>query len=151
MTQPSGSEPVGGGWDTTEVKALLRGLQDVPEELHKEVRAMLRPLGRDLLHQATENAAAWSSRIPRALSMQVQLKTNSPGIVIRASLAKAPHARAMEGLLDDVFRHPLFGMDVWFDQHARPYMLPAIDAAYPRIRSEVNAVLAAVHRRVGLS
>jgi hypothetical protein len=64
---------------------------------------------------------------------------------------EGPHARAYEGLLDDAFRHPLFGWDVWFDQQARPYILPAIDAAYPRIRSEVNDALAAAHRRVGLA
>lgn len=151
MSETPGAGATGGGWDTAEVKALLRGLQDLPDELHKEVRAMLRPLGQDLLRESMANAAAWSSRIPRALSMQVQLRTDRPGIVIRASLAKAPHARAYEGLLDDAFRHPLFGWDVWFDQRARPYILPAIDAEYPRIRSEVNDALAAAHRRVGLA
>ncbi|MCR6647793.1 MAG: hypothetical protein NVV70_06495 [Cellulomonas sp.] len=151
MSDAPGAGAPGGGLDTTEIRALLRGLEDLPAELHKEVRTMLRPLGQDLLHAAAANAAAWSSRIPHALSMRVVLKGSMPGIVIRASLAKAPHARAMEGLLDDVFRHPLFGMDVWFDQRARPYMLPAIDAAYPRIQSDVNDVLAAVHRRVGLA
>jgi len=145
---PPGSDA---GWDTTEVKALVAGLSDLPDELHREVRKMLRPLGADILRTATWNAAQWSQRIPRALSMQVVLKGSRPGIVIRASLAKAPHARAYEGLVADVFKHRLFGQDVWYTQPARPFILPAIEASYPWLQTEVSNVLATVHRRVGLA
>lgn len=129
---------------------LLRALGRIPKELHREVRPRLRELGQDTMREAQANAS-WSSRIPRALSVRVSLNSRRPGVSIRASLKVAPHARALEGILDDPFKHPVFGDETtWVAQRARPYLLPATHAAGPRLRQTVVELLDEVHRRVGL-
>ncbi len=145
------SEQAASGIDTTEVKALMRQLQGLPNDARRAVRGMLRPLGQDMLREAIWNAAAFSRRIPGALSMQIRLAGNRPGVVIRASLAKAPHSRVYEGLQEDVFRHPVFGHDRWVDQDARPYLQPAVRALLPRAHADVTAALNEIHRRAGLA
>lgn len=129
---------------------LLRALRRIPKELHRGVRKPLRELGLDTMREAQTNAS-WSSRIPRALSVRVSLASNRPGVSIRASLKAAPHARALEGIIDDPFKHPVFGdYSTWVSQAARPYLLPATHAAGPRLRQTVVDILDDVHRRVGL-
>lgn len=129
---------------------LLRALSRIPRELHRQIRPRLREVGQDTMREAAVNAS-WSTRIPRALSVRVTLAGRRPGVSIRASLKIAPHARALEGIIDDPFKHPVFGdYGIWVSQAARPYLLPATHAAGPRLRQTVVEILDDVHKRVGL-
>jgi hypothetical protein len=140
------------GLDLVEVRKLMAALEGLAPAARRAVGRLVRPMGQDVLREATANAAAFSRRIPGSLSLQIRLAGARPGIVIRASLAVAPHARAFEGLVEDVWKHPLFGdRDWWFAQQARPYMQPAVLAAIPRAQAELTAAINEIHRRAGLA
>lgn len=137
--------------DLGEVRSLASRLTKVPQDFQRETRQILRSAGGPFLSDA-QAEASWSSRIPGALSMRVSLSSRRPGITVRASLKAAPHARVYEGILGNNFRHPLFGdQEFWYQQLARPYLLPALDRQSDRIVDEVTEAVDDVSRRAGLS
>jgi len=141
----------GTGIDYADVKLLDRQLARMPKEFHREARPRLRSAGQQILRDAAMRASSWSSRIPHSLSLVVSFSERRPGVRIRASLAVAPHARVYEGMVDDSFRHPVFGGDYWVDQSARPYLLPAVRMGqHYVIEAAVEAVNEAA-RRAGLA
>lgn len=89
--------------------------------------------------------ASWSRRIPSAIMVRPLTGARSAGVFLRINSAKAPHARAFEGLgrrANRFFRHPVFGSDVWVDQATRPFLVPAVDDT----RDDANvAAVAAVN------
>ena len=141
---------IGGSIDTTEVKSLAARLSRIPKEFQAGVRKPLRAVGTALLADARANST-WSSRIPGSLSLRVTLNGRRPGVTVRASLKSAPEARVYEGILDDTFKHPLFGdRDNWYPQAARPYLLPAVEANTQRVVDEITRLVEDVERRAGL-
>lgn len=141
---------VGDGIDLTEVRSLAHDLGRIPAEFHREVRKRIRTVGQDLLHEA-QGDASWSTRIPQALSLRVSLSERRPGVTVRASLAKAPHARVYEGILEDVFRHPVYGHPWWVKAPARPYLLPAVERVERDLANTITEIVDDVFRRVGLT
>ncbi len=139
------------GLDYTEVVTLLRALGRIPKEFQREMRPRLRAAGQNAFQQAMWNAT-YSSRIPHSLTLQVSFAARRPGVSIRASLAVAPHARVMEGLLTSTFRHPVFGRaQKWVLQDSRPYLLPAVEAGGSDVRDAAVDIVNEVHRRLGLA
>ncbi|WP_402465792.1 hypothetical protein [Isoptericola aurantiacus] len=139
------------GIDLQEIRGLASRLAAIPKEFHREVRKPLRAAGQGMLNEARANAA-WSSRIPASLSLRVTLSGRRPGISVRASLKAAPHARAYEGILDNPFKHPLFGdFEFWYSQAARPYLLPAVQEGTEQVVDAVTRVVDDVHARAGLT
>ncbi len=150
MTTPPGSE-YGEGIDYTEIRMLYRALGRIPKEFRREMRPKLRDAARGILHDAA-GAAMWSSRIPRSLSLEVSFSQRRPGVRVRASLSTAPHARVYEGILSSWFKHPLFGnRGYWFDEQARPFLLPAAQAGAEDVRRAAVEIVEEVNRRVGLA
>lgn len=149
MTTPPGSE-YASGIDYTDLRMLYRALGRIPKEFRREMRPRLRQAARGILHDATGNAM-WSERIPQALSLEVSLSERRPGVRLRASLKVAPHARVYEGFITSVFRHPLFGnYKHWYEQTARPYMLPAVELGAAEVRRAAIEIVDEVNKRVGL-
>lgn len=138
-------------FDVDEVRGLAQRLARIPKDFQGEARKVLKGIGGPFLSDA-QAAASWSSRIPAALSLRVSLSSRRPGVTVRASLAKAGHARVYEGILGNNFRHPLFGdEEIWYQQLARPYLLPALDRQSVRIVDELTKAVDDVSRRAGLS
>lgn len=141
----------GTGIDYADVRLLHKQITQIPKEFQRQARPLLRTAGQQILRDAAMRASSWSSRIPHSLSLVVSFAERRPGVRIRASLAVAPHARVYEGMLDDWFRHPVFGGNTWVDQRARPYLLPAVRMGqHYVIEAAVEAVNEAA-RRAGLA
>jgi hypothetical protein len=135
--------------DLSEVRSLARRLATIPKEFRGETRKAIRSVGQEMLRDGQRNAA-WSSRIPGSMTMRVSFAGRRPGVSVRASLESAPHARVYEGILGDTFRHPLYGRDVWFSQQARPYLLPAVQAANEALVEDITRIVDEIHRKAGL-
>jgi hypothetical protein len=137
--------------DLGEVRGLAQRLGRIPKEFQPRTRRMIRAAGQEMRSDAAGNAS-WSSRIPSSLSLRVSLNSARPGISLRASLKAAAHARVYEGILGDVFRHPLFGdREFWYTQRARPYLLPAVERQTEQIVAELTRIVDDVNAQAGLS
>ena len=125
-------------------------LRRVIPEFYKETRVLLTVAGQDLLREASSRAAMFSTRIPQALFLRVQMGEKA-SVSLRASLKVAPHARVMEGFTRDPFRHPVYGnREVWRDQEAHPYLTPTTQREGERFVQDVKAILADVFERGGI-
>ena len=125
-----------------ELQRLLRDLSAAPKAIQRSTRDVMRSEGSQVLADARANAA-WSTRIPGAMRLQVSLSGPNPGCVIRVDRGAAPHGRVYEGLVGSTFRHPVFEQPnrptVWVAEDARPYLVPAAIAAAPRLQRAVAA------------
>ncbi|WP_460980004.1 hypothetical protein [Pseudactinotalea suaedae] len=123
-----------------QLRRLLRDLSSAPKTIQRGTRAVMRSEGSQVLADARANAS-WSSRIPRAMRLQVTLSGSNPGVVIRVDRNAAPHGRVYEGMVGATFRHPVFEQPnrptVWVAEDARPYLVPAATAAAPRLQRAV--------------
>jgi hypothetical protein len=118
-----------------EARLLIRDLNQVPVTLRRQMTRTIRKAGGPIVSRAKANAS-WSSRIPGAISLRTRYTGNRPGISIRVSARKAPHARAYEGLTGNgqSFQHPVFGhRDRWVTQSTRPFLFPAAQAEGQRV------------------
>lgn len=126
--------------DLREIKYMGDRLQLVPESVRGQLRPALRAVGKTVRDTAAGNAS-WSSRIPAALRVRVNLTTGSKrmGITVYAMSGRAPHARPYEGVISDPFRHPVYGnRDVWVPQAARPFLFPAARQHAAEVERTVN-------------
>ena len=121
-----------------------RDLAALPKELRRRLAPKLAAAGERVRAEAASNAA-WSSRIPPALSLKVSFSKGTPGVTIVADAAAAPHARAFEGMVQRTFRHPVFqvpGRDVvWVTQDTRPFLRPAVQSVGARFVDDVVAAV----------
>lgn len=123
---------------------LASALSDVPKELQKQVRPVLRKAAEPILQDA-KRRASWSRRIPKSLVIRTSFSGRKQGVRIVARKSVAPHARPFEGLQagarSGFFRHPVFGQDRWANQETRPSIVPAVEAGRPDV---LNGLAAAV-------
>lgn len=121
----------------------------LPKELRSRLRPRMREAGEITMARARANAA-WSSRIPRALSLRVSFARRDPGVTIIADTSAAPHARPLEGITSEgSFRHPVFGNDVWVTQATRPFLRPAAQATGGDVVAKVAEAIDDATRAVG--
>jgi hypothetical protein len=121
-----------------EARLLIRDLNQVPVTLRRQMTRKIRKAGSPIVSRAKANAS-WSTRIPGAISLRTRYTGNRPGISIRVSASKAPHARAYEGLTGNgqTFKHPVFGGDTWVTQATRPFLFPAAQAEGQRVVDDI--------------
>lgn len=133
------------GVDRAQLQALIRDLGAVPPDLRREWRPAILKAGQPVLMQMKANAS-WSSRIPAATTMRAS--GMSAGVEFRVNARRAPHARPLEGLSGDPFRHPVYGnREVWVSQPARPFFYRAVqDKADEVINALGDAVMAVAAR-----
>lgn len=125
--------------DGSELRAFVSRVGRVPDAVARRLRPKLRRAG-DVVKAGAASRASWSSRIPGALFVRVNLTGgSSTGVRVGVRESQAPHARPYEGILgNSMFRHPLFGnYDRWFDEATRPFLAPAAQAARPQVLREV--------------
>lgn len=141
----------GAGSSALEIRALLRAMTQMPKDLQRELRPALREAGSEILKTAAINSM-WSDRIPHALELRVSFAQRRPGVFIRVNAKQAPHARPLEGILADEWRHPVHGnRDVWVAQRARPFLLPAVRAGAPAARELIAEALGNAAERAGFA
>ncbi len=117
-----------GSFDPVSWRRLQRDLKDLGPEIRKDFNNEIKGIAGKIVSDAKANAA-WSTRIPGALSVSV----TASRVGVKASRRKAPHARAFEGVRRAgfgavrEFRHPVYGnRNVWVSQPTRPFLAPAI-------------------------
>lgn len=127
-----------GGEGAAGIRVLAQHIARVPKEFQAALRPKIRAAGMVVLREAAMNAS-WSTRIPGAMSVRTTFKDGMPGVSIVVNVKKAPHARALEGIVSDHFRHPVFGNENhWVEQSARPYLLPAARASYSVLAGAIS-------------
>ncbi|WP_433445648.1 HK97 gp10 family phage protein [Nonomuraea sp. CA-141351] len=116
---------------TQAIRQLNRELGKFPAELRKAMRPALKTAAEPIVADA-KLRAAWSARIPRAITLSIRFARRDPGVSLRVRSAVAPHGRPYEGITGATsFRHPLFGRRGardWQVQKTRPYLAPAVEA-----------------------
>lgn len=139
------------GVEYSSIRGLVRGFGKVPIELRKELRPRLRTSG-ERLRADMRRRAAYSSRIPGAIGLTVRFTARGGGIRLTVNSRRAPHARVLErGNLAGraaVFRHPVFGRDVWVTQPTRPFFFPALKAGRSQVKENVRGAVVASLREV---
>ncbi len=130
---------------------VITDLQAIPREVRTELTPVLKRAGESVAADARARAS-WSTRIPGAVALSVRYGQRRTGVLLRVSAARAPHARAYEGLgRPGNFRHPRFGdRDAeWVTQARRPYAWPAVVAHRAETDHDVAGVVDAAARRHG--
>lgn len=136
-------------YGSTDFLLLADQFRDVPAEMRSRLAARLRPIGERTVADAKARAS-WSSRIPAAIHLRVSFSGKNPGLIITVDHTVAPHARAYEGIVYDVFRHPLFGdREYWYDQKSRRYVWPAVQATQQEVADLADDVIDEVFAAAG--
>lgn len=133
--------------------ALVAELGRIPVELRRQLRPALRRAAEPILRDA-QRRAAWSTRIPGAITVRTSFSQRTPGLRLRVDAGKAPHARPFEmgsqRAAGGSLRHPVFGnRNVWVAQRTRPFFFPAVNAGRPAVMAETNAAVLAAARAAG--
>ena len=133
-----------------ELQSLIRDLGAVPPAVNRALRAggMVRA-GQPAL-QEVRRRAGWSSRIPGATTLSPSTGSR-PGVRIRTSAAKAPHARPYEhDGSPGVFRHPVYGnRRNWVPEEARPFFYSGVAAAADQVAEAVAEIVVGVAEQHG--
>jgi hypothetical protein len=120
---------------------VARQLASIAPEMRRGTTRAIVQGGAPIVAQAKANAA-WSSRIPGAITMRPSYAGSRAGIYIRGDSKIAPHLRPYEGAPgNDTFRHRVYGRDVWVTQATRPVIAPAIRAGQPRVRAGIEQAI----------
>lgn len=138
--------PLGGDED---IRRLIRDLGKIPPSLRKSLRPAIRAAAQPIVSDARQRAS-WSTRIPGAIKVSQTFSGRRAGVRIVVSSRRAPHARAYEGIGGQrVFRHPVFGHDVWVGQQTRPFLIPAVQAHAGTVRTAIAETVDRVVREHG--
>jgi hypothetical protein len=140
--------------DASDITALVAGLRAAAPTVRRDLPARMRKVG-DVAARDARQRASWSSRIPDAIRVGTQTRGGRAGVFLRVVAAKAPHARAYEGLAKGgsrvSFRHPVFGdRDRWVTQRTRPFLVPAVQARRDQVNAELSALIDRAAAQAGL-
>ncbi len=132
-----------------ELGKLVSDLRGLPDEIRKDLRPELRTAGTSAKDNVGRRAS-WSSRIPQAVSVKVLTNKKDPGIFLRVSAARAPHARPYEGMNGGAsFRHPVFGTNTWVTQATRPFLRLGAQESIEDVVSAADRAVISAARRAG--
>ncbi|WP_068925030.1 HK97 gp10 family phage protein [Planobispora rosea] len=134
---------------TDELRALIRDLGKLPDEMRRELRREMRKAGQAALTQARANAA-FSSRIPAATKLSISFAKRRPGVALVVNKNVAPHARVLEHLgRRGSFLHPVFGSKKRVRQPARPFFFRAAQEAWRAIDADIAQAVDRAARKHG--
>lgn len=144
-----------------DVVAIRDALNRMPAQLQRQTRTALRLASEPIVADA-KRRAAWSSRIPGAISSRVRFAGKKAGVRITVSARRAGHARPYEGLMARQrdsrrvgFRHPVFAAGgfrqqwTWVNEPFRPFLAPAVEAGIPGVEKSLLSAVDDVLRRNG--
>lgn len=135
---------------TVALRALQKEIGKIEPELRKRLRPALKVAAEPIVSDA-KTRAAWSARIPRAITLSIRFAKRDPGVSLRVRRAVAPHGRPLEGIQGNAtFRHPVHGhRDRWVTQNTRSYLVPAAEAGMDGALAATVAVVDEVAREHG--
>jgi hypothetical protein len=140
------------GVEAPGVRVLAVKLERMPLTLRSRLRPIVKAGASSVAARAKANAA-WSYRIPGAISVRSQLGSDATGVgaTVSVSAAKAPEARVLErgntnSTSTTSFKHPVFGGDTWVSQPMRPFLFPAMAAKRSEIEAGITAAIEAAQR-----
>lgn len=136
------------GVDRHELEKLIVDLGAIPPAVRKEIQPALRRAGKPVLGEMRASAA-WSTRIPGALSMQTP--ASGPGVTFRVNATRAPHARPYEhdGSPGE-FRAPLYGdREHWYPHGARLFFYGAVERNADAVTKSIGDAVMDVAGRHG--
>ncbi len=135
------------GVEAPGVRVLAVKLEKMPLTLRSRLRPVVKAAAASVAAQAKTNAA-FSSRIPGAISVRSKLGTELTGVgaTVVVSAAKAPDARVLElgntnSSSTTTFKHPVFGNDWWVSEPMRPFLFPAMAAQRKTIEAAIVAAI----------
>jgi hypothetical protein len=150
----SGSLRVGDGLglhvEAPDLLALKKALAGVDKTLVAELRRALKQAAEPVRRQVQANAAIFSRRIPRAVTIGTAFSAKRTGIFIRVNAKRAPHGRPLENDGNGgTFRHPVFGHDRWVTQAARPFFYRGAEEHFDDVEKTVIEVMDTVAKKAG--
>ncbi len=127
--------------DAKEINKFLRDLKASGLTSDLKMRAQfaesLKAAG-ELVAAAARRNASFSTRIPRT----IRTRRRGGAVEVVAGGPKAPGAMPIDNRgVPGLFRHPVFGHDVWVKQQAQPFMEPALAEAGPAAEAAIEAEL----------
>ncbi len=135
------------GVDYSSVRVLATKLEKMPLVLRERLRPVVKAGAASVAAQAKSNAA-FSSRIPGAISVRSKLGTELTGVgaTVVVSAAKAPDARVLElgntgSASTTSFKHPVYGHDWWVSQPMHPFLFSAMTAQRKSIEAAIVAAI----------
>lgn len=140
--------------DASDITGLIAGLRLAGARVPADLNRRMRKVG-EVAARGARDRASWSTRIPAAITVGTQSRGPRAGVLLRVRRARAPHARAYEGLAKGGtrtgFRHPVFGnRKRWVTQPTRPFLAPAVNAQRDRVNDELLSLLDLVAAQAGL-
>jgi hypothetical protein len=132
--------------DTADAKRLSSDLRTaagrLPDALHRGVRAAAEPIATGIRAEA-----AWSTRIPGAVSIQV---SGSGVATVTVDPNIAPEAAPLNNRgQSGEFTHPVFGNEWTVQQRARPFITPGARRGQAEADRRVAAMLTQWERNAG--
>ena len=139
--------------DLHEVRELYLRAKLAGDSIDQDLREGLKNAAQPAVDQVRADAT-WSSRIPAATRVWLNLAGKRPWIKVVVSSTAAPEARPLNnGGSSGFFRHPVFANQdltrrewTWVPQRGRPFFHPERS---PAMEAEVDKVLDLVEFRLG--
>lgn len=133
-----------------EILRLRRELGEIPRELQRRLRPLMRREGQPVLQDARRRAS-WSTRIPPATKLSTSFTRRRAGLHIQVDRRRAPHARNWEDLMGrGESRWPVFGnREVWSGLPSRPFLEDAAFARGPAVVAAINQAIDQTAREMG--
>lgn len=129
--------------NSRDVAELSKALRSAVPAVRRELPRRMRQAGQAVQAAARRNAS-WSRRIPAAIGLRTVTNGSRAGVLLRLNAARAPHARAYEGLQRagraSTFRRQVYGK-AWVEQRTRPYLVPAVNAHRDQVRDDIALVV----------
>lgn len=138
--------------DTRELSALAVALKGSQPVLRRSLMARVRVAMGPAKQAVQQEAATFSTRIPRAVTARASYARSGAVARITVNANKAPHARPINNNdREGRFRHPVFDSErrVWAYQTAHPFIRKGVDKVAPRTVREIAKIYDDVARAAG--
>lgn len=135
--------------DDREVRRFFKDFKEMPKEVQRQARPMLRATAKEPLQRVRRNAS-WSTRIPNATRVGLSFGKRFQGVRITVNKRAAPHARPFENKgKPGKFRHRVFGQNVWVSETARPFFYEVAPSWHNNVNKGLGDVVDRVTKEHG--
>jgi hypothetical protein len=142
------------GVDLKEFRQLTRDLKRF--KVDKPLKKTLRAAGQLIAEDAKANAEEYSKSVPPSIKVRIRgtsisVVAGGEGVPLAGlfELGNKGKGKSQVAAKSGVFRHPVFGSDVWVEQEMHPYLLRAAARNARGIEHFEGAIVAEAFREVG--
>lgn len=137
--------------DVSDFRAFARSLRSSSAEMYAELRADLIGVAKAVADEAVVRSAQHSTSIPPSIHVRLSglsLSVVAGGNAIPlAGLFELGNSRNRKAPASLMFRHPVFGTDVWVTQEMHPYLRPALEGQAETLKVAAIGVLETAVKR----